>query len=153
MSAVSFPKANRHTYPPPVVYVVRMPPLRAVCRYDNRRHSASLRQPIDNFVPTRGGVGITHGSSRRSSKDGGYGNIFPKNPPYRVFPAAGDPMDRRRQTARLLRLRPTSVLRSFQPRPHGRLKTLAGRAVARERRALALLPSCPPPAPTPSSHR
>jgi hypothetical protein len=53
----------------------------------------------------------------------------------------------------LLRLRPTSVLRSIRPRPHGRLKALAGLATASERRALALLPSCPPPVPTPSSLR
>jgi hypothetical protein len=45
-----------------------------------------------------------------------------KNPPYRVSPAACDPKDRRRHTVPLLRLRPTSVLRSFGPRPHGRLK-------------------------------
>jgi hypothetical protein len=44
-------------------------------------------------------------------------------------------------------------MRSFGPRPQGRLKTLAGLATASERRALALLPTCPPPAPTPSSHR
>jgi hypothetical protein len=53
----------------------------------------------------------------------------------------------------LPRLRPTAVLHSFGPRPQGRLKTVGGLAIASERRALALLPSCPPPAPTPSSHR
>jgi hypothetical protein len=111
-----------------------------------------MRQPIDNRVPTRERVGRPHGSSARSSKDCGYGNIF-KNPPYRVFPAAGDPKDRPRQTVPLLRLRPTSVLRSIKPRPQGRLKALAWQAIASERRALALLPSCPPPAPTPSSLR
>jgi hypothetical protein len=36
--------------------------------------------------------------------------------------------------------------------PRGDLK-LAGLATASERRALALLPNCPPPAPTPLSHR
>jgi hypothetical protein len=65
----------------------------------------------------------------------------------------GDPKDRRRQTVPLLRLRPTSALRSFEPRLQGRLKTLAGLAAASERRALALLPICPLPPPTPSSHR
>jgi hypothetical protein len=78
---------------------------------------------------------------------------FPKNPTYRVFPAACDPKDRRRQTVPLLRLRPTSIMRSIRPHPHGRPKALAGLATASERRALALLPSCPPPAPTPSSVR
>jgi hypothetical protein len=78
--------------------------------------------------------------------------IFSKIPPYRVFSAAVDPKDRRRLTVPLLRPRLTSVLRSFKPRAQGRLKTLAGLAAASERRALALLPSCPPPAPTPSSH-
>jgi hypothetical protein len=34
-----------------------------------------------------------------------------------------------------------------------RIKTLAGSEGASERRSLALLPSCPPRAPTPSSHR
>jgi hypothetical protein len=83
----------------------------------------------------------------------GTGIYFQKKPSYRGFLAAGHPEDRRRQTVPLLRLRPTSVLRSFSPRPQGRLKTLARLAAASERRALALLPSCPPPAPTPSSHR
>jgi hypothetical protein len=86
------------------------------------------------------GARRTQGSSRRSSKDDGYGN-FSKNPPYRVFPAAGDPKDRRRHTVPLLRLRPTSVLRSIRPRPQERPKALAGLATASERRALALLPS------------
>jgi hypothetical protein len=45
-----------------------------------------LRQPIDNRVPTREGVGRTQGSSRRSSKMVGTGIGF-KNPPYRAFPA------------------------------------------------------------------
>jgi hypothetical protein len=41
-------------------------------------HTITLRQLVDNRVPTRGGVGRTHGSSRRTTKDVGYGNIFPK---------------------------------------------------------------------------
>jgi hypothetical protein len=48
--------------------------------------------------------------------------ICPQISPYRVSPAAGDPEDRRRETVPLLQLRPTSVLRSFGPRPQGRLK-------------------------------
>jgi hypothetical protein len=111
-----------------------------------------MRQPIDNRVPTRGGVGRTHGSSRRTIKDGGHGN-FSKEPPYHAFPAAGDPKDRRRQTVPLLRLRPTSIMRSIRPRLQGRLKALEGLATASERRALALLPICPPLVPTPSSLR
>jgi hypothetical protein len=99
-----------------------------------------MRQLVDNRVPTRGGVGRTQGSSRRTTKDVGYGNIF-QIPPVPGF------------SVPLLRPRPTSVLRSFRPRPHGRLKTVAGLAAASERRALALLPGCPPPAPTPSSYR
>jgi hypothetical protein len=51
--------------------------------------------------------------------------IFSRNPPYRAFPAAGDPRDRRRQTVPPLRLRP-SVLRSIRPRPHGDLKLSQG---------------------------
>jgi hypothetical protein len=53
--------------------------------------------------------------------------IFSKSPPYRAFPAAGDPKHRRRQTVPLLRLRPTSVMRSIKPRPHGNLKLSQGR--------------------------
>jgi hypothetical protein len=49
--------------------------------------------------------------------------IFSQNPPYRVFPVADDPEDLRRHTVPLFRLRPTSVLRSFEPRPEVRLKT------------------------------
>jgi hypothetical protein len=52
--------------------------------------------------------------------------IFSNSPPYRVFPAAGDPKDRRRQTVPLFRLRPTSVLRSIKPRPQGDLKLSHG---------------------------
>jgi hypothetical protein len=85
-----------------------------------------MRQPVDNRVPTRGGVGRSQGSSRRSSKHGGYGNILPKKPPNRVFPAAGDSKDRRRETVPLLRLRHTSVMRSITPRPHGRRKLSHG---------------------------
>jgi hypothetical protein len=36
-----------------------------------------------------------------------------KTPPYRVFPAADDSEDLRRKTVPLLRLRPSSILRSF----------------------------------------
>jgi hypothetical protein len=68
--------------------------------------------------------------------------LFSQKTPYRVFPAAGGHEDLRRQTLPLLRLRPTFVLRSFEPRTQGRLRT---------RRAL--LPRCPPQVPTPSSHR
>jgi hypothetical protein len=83
----------------------------------------------------------------------GTGIFSKKKTPYRVFPAAGDPKDRRRQTVPPLRLRPTSVMRSIRPSPQGRLKTLARLATTSERHALALLPRCSPPAPTPSSHR
>jgi hypothetical protein len=107
-------------YPPPVVYVVRG------CLYEQCA------------VTMTRGVGRTHGSSRQSSKDGGYGNISTKEAAYRVLPAAGDPKDRRRQTVPLRRLRPTSVLRSIRPRPQGRLKTVAWLANASERHALAL---------------
>jgi hypothetical protein len=47
----------------------------------------------------------------------GTGIYFSKSPPYRFFPAAVDPKDRRRQTVPLLRPRPTSDLRSFRPLP------------------------------------
>jgi hypothetical protein len=43
-----------------------------------------MRQPVDNRVPTRGDVGRTHGSSRRETKDVGYGN-FSKNPRTKFF--------------------------------------------------------------------
>jgi hypothetical protein len=39
-----------------------------------------MRQAVENQVPTKGGVGITQELSRLSSKDGGYGNIFPRTP-------------------------------------------------------------------------
>jgi hypothetical protein len=78
--------------------------------------------------------------------------IFSKNPPYRVFPAADDPKDLRRHIVPLLRLRPSSILRSLQSPPQGRheLTWLSG---ASELHTLLLLPGCPPLAPTPSSHR
>jgi hypothetical protein len=63
--------------------------------------------------------------------------IFFQNPPYRVFQAADDHEDLRRQTMPLLRLRPSSIMRSLEPRP----QVLA---TASERRALPLLPRCPP---------
>jgi hypothetical protein len=48
--------------------------------------------------------------------------------PYRVFPAAVDLENPRRLAASLLRLRPSSGMRSFSPRPHGRiLSQTAGR--------------------------
>jgi hypothetical protein len=45
--------------------------------------------------------------------------VISKTPPYRVFPAANAPKDLRRHTVSLLRLRPASILRSLQSRPHG----------------------------------
>ena len=80
-------------------------------------------------------------------------SLISKKPSVHGFPAADDPPDLRRLTVPLLRLRPASVLRIFGPLPQGRPKGFAGLAAANERRALALRPSCPPPAPTPSSHR
>jgi hypothetical protein len=41
----------------------------------------------------------------------------------RVFPVADVREDLRRQTVPLLRLRPSSIMRSFEPRPQGRRKT------------------------------
>jgi hypothetical protein len=78
--------------------------------------------------------------------------IFSKNPPYRVFPAVDDPKDLRRQTVWLLRLRSAPILRSHQSRPKGKHK-LTWLSAASERHTMVLLPGCPPPAPTPSSHR
>jgi hypothetical protein len=46
-----------------------------------------------------------------------------KYPPYLVFMAAVVHADLRRHTVSLLRLRPSSILRSFSPRPHGRLES------------------------------
>jgi hypothetical protein len=110
-----------------------------------------MRQPVDNRVPTRGGVGRTHGSSRRATKVLGTG-IFTKNPPYCLFPAADDPKDLRRQTVPLLRLRPSSILRILQSPPQGRHK-LTEMSASSELHTMVLLPGCPPPSPTPSSHR
>jgi hypothetical protein len=45
-----------------------------------------------------------------------------ENPPYRVFPAAVDHVDLRRQTVSLLLLRPSSGMRSFSPLSQGRLE-------------------------------
>jgi hypothetical protein len=39
--------------------------------------------------------------------------IFSKSPAHRIFPAADDPHDLRRQTVPLLRLRPSAILCSF----------------------------------------
>jgi hypothetical protein len=47
--------------------------------------------------------------------------LFSKNPPYRASPAANDPENLRRQTVPLLRLRPSSIMRSFEPRPQGEI--------------------------------
>jgi hypothetical protein len=44
-----------------------------------------MRQPINKWVPTWGGVGRTHGSSRSSAKYVGYGNIYSKTPRTGVF--------------------------------------------------------------------
>jgi hypothetical protein len=111
-----------------------------------------MRQPVDNQVPTRGGVGMAHGSSLRSSKDDGYGYISPKTPRTGFL--------RRRLILRTAIARPcrssgcdphpSCVASGLAPR--GGLK-LTSPATASERRALVMLPSCPPPSPTPSSHR
>jgi hypothetical protein len=110
-----------------------------------------MKQPLDIRVPTRGGVGRAHGSSCRSSKDGGTG-IFSKTPRTGFF--------RRRMIMRTSAARPcrssgcdpspSCVASSLAPRRDLKLTELA---TASERRALALLPICPPPTPTPSSHR
>jgi hypothetical protein len=78
--------------------------------------------------------------------------IFSKNPPYRVFPAADDPKDLRRQTVPLLRLRPSSILRSLQSPPKGRHE-LTGLSATSELHTLVLLGGCPPPTAIPPSHR
>jgi hypothetical protein len=49
--------------------------------------------------------------------------IFIENPPARGFSATVDPRDLRRQIVSLLRLRPSSGMLSFSPRPQGRLET------------------------------
>jgi hypothetical protein len=116
-------------YPPLVVYVVREAPIRA-CAH-------CMRQPIDTWVPTRGGVGRTHGSGRRSTKGT---EINFEDPPYLVFPAAGDHVDLRCHTVTLLRLRPSTGIRSLSPRPHGRYESHTGG----RQRASALLRCCFP---------
>jgi hypothetical protein len=45
--------------------------------------------------------------------------FFSKGPPNRDFPVADDPKDLRRQTVPLLRLRPSSIMRSLQASPPG----------------------------------
>jgi hypothetical protein len=50
-------------------------------------------------------------------------DYFSEKPPYQVLPAVDDLEDLRRQTVPLLRLRPSSIMRSFEPRPQGRRKT------------------------------
>jgi hypothetical protein len=97
---------------------------------------------VDNRVPTNGGVGRTHRSSRRATKHVGTG-IFSKNPLYRGFPAADDPKDLRRQTLSLLRLRSAPILRSHQSRPQGKHK-LAWLSAASERHTMVMLPGCLP---------
>jgi hypothetical protein len=49
--------------------------------------------------------------------------IFIRNPSVLGFPAADDLVDLRRQTVALLRLRPSTDMRSVSPRPHGRLES------------------------------
>jgi hypothetical protein len=91
-------------------------------------------------------------SSRRATKDVGYGdNIFQK-PSYWIFPVADDPKDRCRETVSLLRLRPTSILRNLRSPPHGKHK-LAWLSTSSELHTMVLLPGCPPQAPTPSTNR
>jgi hypothetical protein len=46
-----------------------------------------------------------------------------QDPPYRVFLAAVDHVHLRRHTVSILWLRPSSVMRSFSPRPHGSPET------------------------------
>jgi hypothetical protein len=75
-----------------------------------------------------------------------------QNPPYQFFLGAVDPKDLRSQTVALLRLRPSSVRRSFEPRLKETLEThMHGRVLANAF-TLTLLPGYPPPAPTPASH-
>jgi hypothetical protein len=81
-----------------------------------------MRPPIDNLVPTRGGVSQTHGSRRRSAKVVGT-EIFIRPPSVTVFPAAVDHVHLRHETVSLLQLRPTTGPRSLSPRPEGRLDT------------------------------
>jgi hypothetical protein len=61
--------------PSPVVYFVRWPPIRAVCRCDNHRRSARGSLSIIGY---RLRVDRTHGSSHRSASNGGCGNIYSK---------------------------------------------------------------------------
>jgi hypothetical protein len=75
--------------------------------------------------------------------------IFSKNPRTGFF---WRQMSLRRQSVPLLRLRPSSLLRSLQTPPHGRHK-LTRLSAASELYTMMLLPGCPPPDPTPSSHR
>jgi hypothetical protein len=101
-----------------MVYVVRGPPLRAVCRYDNPRHTARGSLLITGYIL---GEGLVEHKDRVAvpQKMVGTGIFFSKNPPYRVFSAADDHEDLRRMTVPLFRLRPSSIMRSFEPRPQG----------------------------------
>jgi hypothetical protein len=56
-----------------------------------------MRQPIDNRVPTRGGVGrLVEHKDRVAAPQKRVGTeILFQNPPYRAFPAANDPEDLR----------------------------------------------------------
>jgi hypothetical protein len=121
------------------------------CRYDNPRHTASCSLSITGYRLREGWVGHMDRVAAPQKVLGT--GIFSKNPPYRVFPAADDPKDLRYQIVPLLRLRPSSILRSLQSPPQGRLKNLTGLSATSELHTLVLHPGCPPPTPTPSSHR
>jgi hypothetical protein len=88
---------------------------------------------------------IDRGAFRKS---GWVRTCLTENPPYRVLPAAIDTGDLRCQIASLLRLRPSSGLRSILPRPQWRLELINAcrqLASAMPLRCFPIL--CPPPPP------
>jgi hypothetical protein len=77
-----------------------------------------MRQPIDNWVPTRGGL-VEHWDRVAAPPNMVGTEYLFENSPYRVFPKAVDLVDLRRHTVSLLMLGPYTGMRSLSPRPHG----------------------------------
>jgi hypothetical protein len=80
-------------------------------------------QTIDSYVPTKGGVGRTHESSRRPTKGVGYGNIYRKTLRTGLFRRRMIMCTFHRYTVSLLRLRPFNSMRSFSPCTDGKLES------------------------------
>jgi hypothetical protein len=104
-------------YTPLVVYVVRGPPIRALCRYDNPRHIASGSLSI---TTCRLGEGLVEHTDRSPLRKSWWVREYlSTNPPYRFF--------RRRMIMRTSTARPCRSS-GGDPPPSGVASSLAPRA-------------------------